>query len=304
MALVPFRELMAEAERGGYAVGYFESWSMESLLAVADAAEAVRSPVLLGFSGIYLPHPDRARPDPLSAYAALGRDVCAALSVPAALVYNESPDLDSVLAAVDLGFGLVMYSDEFLPPHVLEGRVRSVVEHAHRYGAAVEGETAPLPGLRGKLESRPAGLQLSDPVSAREFVDVTQLDAFAVNIGQMHLHGRQEVHLDFDRLRALKETLSVPLVLHGATSVSKPDLVEAIRSGIRKVNVGSKLKQVYFNALQAACGSAGVDPNPYEVIGSGLPSDVLIQARIALQETVEEMMVILGSSGKAWSGDP
>ncbi len=52
MARVSFGRLMADAERRGYAVGYFESWNMESLLAVADAAEAARSPVILGFSGI------------------------------------------------------------------------------------------------------------------------------------------------------------------------------------------------------------------------------------------------------------
>src|SRR5919108_2016303 len=38
MSLVPFKDLMKEAERGGYAVGYFESWNLESLQAVTDAA--------------------------------------------------------------------------------------------------------------------------------------------------------------------------------------------------------------------------------------------------------------------------
>ena len=47
-------KLMTDAEAGGYAVGYFESWNLESLMAIADAAVAVRSPVILGFSGIYL----------------------------------------------------------------------------------------------------------------------------------------------------------------------------------------------------------------------------------------------------------
>ena len=54
MPLVSFSELMTQAEAGGYAVGYFESWNLESLLAVVDAAEAAQSPVILGFSGIYL----------------------------------------------------------------------------------------------------------------------------------------------------------------------------------------------------------------------------------------------------------
>src|SRR5260221_11695585 len=100
MPLVPFRDLMADAARGGYAVGYFESWNLESLLAVADAAEAQRSPVILGFSGIYLPHPDRRVIDPLAAYAAMARAVGEALTVPACLLFNESPNRQWVADAV------------------------------------------------------------------------------------------------------------------------------------------------------------------------------------------------------------
>ncbi len=38
MTLVAFDQLADAARRGSYAVGYFESWNLESLLAVADAA--------------------------------------------------------------------------------------------------------------------------------------------------------------------------------------------------------------------------------------------------------------------------
>ena len=112
--LVSFRQLMDDAEAGGYAVGYFEAWNLESLLAVAAAAEAARSPVILGFSGIYLTHPGRLFADPLSVYAAMGLEVCRTLSVPACLLFNESPQFDAVLEAVDRGFNLVMFSDEKL----------------------------------------------------------------------------------------------------------------------------------------------------------------------------------------------
>ena len=88
MALVPFAELMQDAARGSYAVGYFESWNLESLLAAADAAEATRSPVLLCFSGIYLPHPQRKTRETLSVYHALAHAVAQKISVPACLVFN------------------------------------------------------------------------------------------------------------------------------------------------------------------------------------------------------------------------
>src|SRR5437764_10184456 len=93
MPLVPFAQLMADAERGGYAVGYFESWNLESLQGVLDAAEAAGSPVIAGFSGLNLPDPRRPMPERLQWYAALGRAACKATPMPAALLFNESPHL-------------------------------------------------------------------------------------------------------------------------------------------------------------------------------------------------------------------
>ena len=151
MTLVKFGDLMKHAEQEGYAVGYFESWNLESLMAVADAAEATRSPVLLGFSGIYLQHPARVRRDPISAYAALGLEVCRQITVPAALVFNECPKLEQVLDAIDQGYNLVMFSDGSLPLEEQTARVRQVVEAAHQIGVAVEGEALTLPGVGGDL---------------------------------------------------------------------------------------------------------------------------------------------------------
>ena len=128
MALVPFNELMSRAREGGYAVGYFESWNLESLQAVADAAESMRSPVILGFSGIYLPHPSRTLQEKLSIYAALGLETCRSLSVPSCLLFNESPHLDWVTKAIDLGFSLVMYTDENLSFEEQSARVREIVK--------------------------------------------------------------------------------------------------------------------------------------------------------------------------------
>jgi fructose/tagatose bisphosphate aldolase len=299
MTLAAFYELMEDARRGGYAVGYFESWNLESLLSVADAAEAARSPVLLGFSGIYLPNPKRVRCEHLSIYAAMGFAVCQSLSVPACLVFNESPHLNWIFEAIELGINLVMFSDETLEYTKQVEYTRRVVEAAHQYGLAVEGEAIPIPGVASGLQAAPDDTRLTELESACRFIDQTRVDAFAVNLGQVHLHGKREVRLDLDRLRCLQEALEVPLVLHGASSVNKDDLQDAIRLGIRKINVGSSLKQVYFQALKRACDQVGSEYNPYEIIGSGLNEDVLMAGRTALQEKVEEYMRIFGSAGRA-----
>ena len=59
MPLESIPRLMADCQAGGYAIGYFESWNLESLQGVLDAAEQTRSPVIVGFNGEFLSH-DRA----------------------------------------------------------------------------------------------------------------------------------------------------------------------------------------------------------------------------------------------------
>ena len=43
MPLESISRLMADCQEGGYAIGYFESWNLESLQGVLDAAEQTRA---------------------------------------------------------------------------------------------------------------------------------------------------------------------------------------------------------------------------------------------------------------------
>lgn len=299
MSIVSFRELMAEATSGEYAVGYFESWNLESILAVADAAEAMRSPVMLGFSGISVPCTEPQGSERLGPYAALGTEVCRQLSVPACFVFNESPHMDWVKQAIDLHFGLVMFSDPEISVEDQPEHIRKVVDAAHRASVAVEGELHALPGVDGELAAVPDDLHLTDPERARTFVEFTGIDSLAVNVGQAHVHGRKEVRLDLPRLAALRKVTSVPLALHGGTSIIPADIPEAIRLGVRKINVGSALKRSYFDGVRDACAKVDVDFNPYEVVGSGVAKDVLAAGRGALTRTVQHFMSLYRSAGKA-----
>jgi fructose/tagatose bisphosphate aldolase len=300
MAIVKFQDLMADAEQGGYAVGYFESWNLESLLAVADAAQASHSPVILGFSGRYLP--DLARrivSDPLAPYARMAEAVARGLSVPACLLFNESPSLDWVQTAIREGFGLVMYTDEHLAPEELELRVARLVQKAHAVGVAVEGEMDALPGLGGELNAMPQHLHLSEPARSRAFIERTGVDALAVNVGQVHMHARCQVRLNLPHLAKLRAEIPVPLALHGASSLAPADIAEAVRLGIRKINVGSVLKKAFFEAMRDACSRVDGHYNPYEVAGSGYDQDVMVAGRLAMRRVTENLMQTFGSAGKA-----
>src|SRR5690348_10878170 len=103
MPLEPVGRIVGEAAAGGYAVGYFESWNLESLQGVIDAAERTRSPVLLGFNGEFLSRPGRETDERLVLYAALGRAAAESAEVPCGLVFNECPDDARIREAIDAG---------------------------------------------------------------------------------------------------------------------------------------------------------------------------------------------------------
>ena len=51
MPLEAIGPMIRRAVETGYAIGYFESWNLESLQGVVDAAEQTCSPIILGFNG-------------------------------------------------------------------------------------------------------------------------------------------------------------------------------------------------------------------------------------------------------------
>jgi fructose/tagatose bisphosphate aldolase len=214
------------------------------------------------------------------------------------LLLNESPYPAWIQRAVDLGFNLVMFSDEHLGFDQLREAIKKTVAYA-KGKAAVEAEMAALPGMASDLKEPPYTPSLTDPDAAAAFVQDTGVQALAVSLGNVHLHGRFKVGLDLDRLRAIRQRVSIPLSLHGATSIADDALRQAIQAGIRKINVGSAVRAVFYRAVREAVLTAKTDFNPYDVLGSGSSNDILIQGRLAVRDLVREKMELFGSAGRA-----
>ena len=286
---------MADAENGGYAVGYFESWNLESLQAVIEAAEELRSPVIVGFSGMHIPDARRSVDERLEIYAAMGLAACKTSSVATAMIFNECPHTEWLEKAVALGFNIVMFADETLTTQQLWRRVRETVVMAGGR-AAVEGEINALPGVAEGLATKPAALSLTGPDEAARFVEQTGVDSLAVSLGQAHLHGRAKLELDLDRLAAIRGRVGVPLVLHGATSVDDGSIQAGIRIGLRKINVGSALRRAFFAGVKSKIAQVGEDYNPYEVLGSGRGDDLMLAGKLAMKSVVKEKILLFGSA--------
>lgn len=294
MSLEPIGELMSDARRQNYAVGYFESWSIESLYGVIDAAEASRSPVIIGFNGEFLSGADRIAPERISLYGALGKAAAEAAAVPCGFIFNECPDDSWTKAAVRAGFNLVMPADASASLDDYTARVAEITRLAHGAGVAVEAEIGELPSeAPGDVHDGAA----TEAQQARRFVELTGIDLLAVSVGNVHISLHKQYGLDLGRLAEIRTAVDIPLVLHGGTGIATGAIKDAINLGVAKVNYGTYLKQRYLDAVRRAL--AVDEPNPHALLGLGGDRDVLVIGRNAVREAVAERILLLGSAGRA-----
>src|SRR5688572_26874370 len=172
MSLEPIPRLMQHARHHDYAVGYFESWSLESIQGVLDAAQATRSPIIIGFNGEWLAEREGASSQELRLYGALGRAAAAEVNVPVGFIFNECPNDDWVEQAIGAGFNLVMPADSTAPLDDYTRRVKRLTGLAHSRDVAVEADFE-----ADDLDSA------AYAEGAARFVAETGVDLLAVSVG-------------------------------------------------------------------------------------------------------------------------
>ena len=296
MPLAPPSELFAAARAQGYALGYYESWNLESLQGVIDAAEQTRSPVIIGFNGEFLTRAGRTSRERIEWYSALGRAAAESATVPCCLLFNECSSEVYARRAVVAGFNLVMLASDEAQPERYVRSTASLVELAHSHGVAVEAELGELPtGLDGG-EGFGDG-SVTDPDQAARFVSATQVDLLSVSVGNIHVMLEGEKDLDLARLATIREKIDIPLGLHGGTGITASSLREAIQLGVVKVAYGTCLKQRYLRETRRALGSAEIDP--HELLGMGGTGDVMVTGRLAVRDAILERIEWLGCCGRA-----
>jgi ketose-bisphosphate aldolase len=295
MPLAAALDLVTAAQRGGYAVGYFESWNLESLQGVLDAAEQTRSPIIIGFNGEFLSHPARRTVEQISWYGALARAAAASASVPCGLLFNECARESAIREAIAAGFSMVMLDDPAAAPVDRQRRVTELVRYAHDRGVAVEAEVGELPcGAEGTVAAHEG---LTDPAAAAAFVAATGIDILAVSVGNVHILLNGERQLDLEHLAAIHRQVRVPLDLHGGTGIPAAALRQAIALGVAKVCYGTYVKQRYLETLRKALATEVA--NPHRRLGLGGAEDLLVAGRQAVRDAVLERIETLGCCGKA-----
>ena len=276
MALTGGRELLADAERGGYAVPGFNVSNLELALGVLDAAEARRSPVLLQFNPGNLNHFGG-----VAVAAATARALAEGANVPVAVHLDHGHELGLLRAAARAGFSSLMYDGSIKPLDLNIRETREAAVVALEHGVALEAELGHVGGREpGVITSESV---LTDPAAARRFVEETQVDALAVSVGTAHgLAGSVDLALVRELRAAVR---GLPLVLHGGSGVPPGQLRDCVRAGIRKLNVSSEIHAAFAAAI---AGSRGGDPRP-----------ALLEARAAVATVAAQRMDALGSALRA-----
>lgn len=284
------REWLKKAKEEKFAIGAFNVGNLETLKAVAQAAQNKKSPVIIESS------PGETDWMGAENIVDLCKNYSEEFGIPILVNLDHATNFDDCQKAIEAGYDLIHFDGSKLPFEENLAIAKKVVELAHSKGLSVEGEVDHIEGSSevhaGSAVDEVAKASFSDPDKTREFVDKTGIDVYAAFFGNVHglfLGGEEKLHLDI--LESLSAVLpNMGFSLHGGSGIPDDQVQEAIKRGIVKVNVNTEMRQAFKNNLEDA-----LRENPAEYALYKLEPRVID----AVQKIVEHKIEVFGSTSKA-----
>ena len=262
MPFVTTKKMLQDAQDGHYEVGAFNVENMEMVMAVIEAAEEMNAPVIMQTT------PSTVKYAGLDYYLANVKAAAERADIPVALHLDHGSSYGLAMQALRTGYTSIMIdgSHEGFEDNVV--LTKAVVDACRPSGIPVEAELGKVGGKEDDLDGGD-GDGYTDPNQAKEFVERTGASSLAVAIGTAHGLYKGEPKLEQERLSNIRQVVSVPLVLHGASGVPDEAVREAIRRGICKVNYATELRIAYSNGIKEVLKTDPdiIDPKKYGAIG-------------------------------------
>ena len=274
------KQILLDAQAGHYAVPAFNIHNLETLQVVADTAKEMHSPLIIAVTPSTI---DYARDEYVVAMAQIASQNT---TTPLAIHLDHFEDVARIKKAIDVGFRSAMIDASKLPFEENIAKTKEVVSYAHHHDATVEAELGKLVGVEDDLVVDEVDSAYTNPDDAVKFVEATGVDSLAVAIGTAHGLYKGRPKLDFDRLSEIRQKVSIPLVLHGASDVPDELVQKAISLGICKVNVATDLKIPFSNAVKAY-----FKENP----DANDPRKYMTPGKEAMKEIVKHKIQVCGS---------
>lgn len=262
MPLVTTKKMLQDAQDGHYAVGAFNVENMEMVMAVIEAAEELKSPVIMQTT------PSTVNYAGLDYYLANVRAAAERAKVPVALHLDHGSSYGLAMQALRTGYTSIMIDGSHEGYEENIAVTKAVAYACAPSGIPVEAELGKVGGKEDDLDGG-EGDGYTDPQQAKEFVERTGATSLAVAIGTAHGLYKGEPKLDQERLSEIRAVVKVPLVLHGASGVPDEAVRESIRRGICKVNYATELRIAYSDGVKEVLNEKPdtIDPKKYGAAG-------------------------------------
>lgn len=242
MPLVKVNELLAHATEHHYGVAAINTINYETVRCAIEAAERERVPVIVQF------FPGFDKYIPLNHIAYMATDLARKATVPVAVHLDHSAGFDIAIRGIRDGFPSVMVDGSSLPYEENVALTRRVVETAGVFGVDVEAELGHV-GVGKNVEDMTNCDFFTDPDQAADFVNRTGCGSLAIAVGNAHGDYAMKPNLDFDRIRRIRKTVPVPLVLHGCSGIPDEQMQEAVNLGMSKFNIATEYFAATFDAF-------------------------------------------------------
>lgn len=282
MPLVPNAVMIKAAIEGGYAVPHFNVCNLETVLAVADVAEELKTPVIYGVHPVESAYAGNQNMVALISSVVRGRDIVASIHL------DHSPTFDKVVECIRAGYTSVMFDGSTLPLEQNLQITLDVVRVARPAGVSVEAEVGTI-GTTAEYGAEIENPHLADPAACEAMGD-TGIDALAVAIGNADGVYIAEPKLDFDLLAEIRRRTEVPLVLHGGSGIPVDQVQKAIGMGVAKMNVGTAIQVAFKEGMEE-----GLAENP----GSHDIMRVLSGCQARVRDVLRQYVDITMSAGRA-----
>ncbi len=278
------KNIIKEAEIGKYAVGAFNIHGLESVLGVAHATVASKSPAIIQVSEGAIKY--MGLKPVTHIVSTVAKNI--AMQVPIALHLDHGRSLDSVFECINAGFSSVHIDASHLPLDENINLTKQVVEFAHSKNVWVQGEVGAIMGGHGDISGNISDIPIAKLEEVEKFVKETSVDTIAAAVGTAHgVYDNEDILIDL--LRNIKKSTKIPFVLHGGSGVDEAKIKEAIKFGVNIINIGSDIKIAFSQTLIKNCRE-----NPDETD----PRKLLKPTIDAVEKVVSKHMNLFGSAGR------
>lgn len=283
MPLVTTKQMLLDAQKGNYAVGAFNVENMEMVMAVMEAAEELKSPVIMQTT------PSTVKYAGLDFFLANVKAAAERASVPVAMHLDHGSSFELAMQAYRTGYTSIMIDDSHGSFEENIAVSKAVADACTPSGIPVEAELGKVGGKEDDLDGGDDN-PYTDPDQAVEFVKRTGITSLAVAIGTAHGVYKGEPKLDLDRLSEIREVVDIPLVLHGTSGVPDETVTECVNRGICKVNYATDLRIAFTKGVSEVFSENPdvIDPKKYNACG-----------KERVKEYVMSKMKVCKSVGKA-----